>query len=80
MGQLGYWVRHEMKRSGVPTFFFRICEEKRKCPYLGCRTGQLHVGCWLGQLGCWLQAGTVRMLSRTAGMLWVGQLGCWLGQ
>ena len=69
-----------MKCSGVPTFFFRICEEKRKCLYLGCRTGQLHVGCWLGQLGCWLLAGTVRMLSRTAGMLWVGQLGCWLGQ
>ena len=44
-----------MKRSGVPTFFFRICEEKRKCLYLGCRTGQLHVGCWVGQLGYWVR-------------------------
>lgn len=32
--------------------------------------------CCLGQLGCWLLAGTVRMLSRTAGMLGVGKLGC----
>ena len=61
--------------------FFRICEEKPKCLYLGCQDRTVTRRMLSGTVGILGETegtlpGTVGMLSRTAGMLWVGTLGC----